>query len=385
MKKYALSLAILSLPMFAASAQDYEIPVSNKTVTNSFWSNWYVSGGVDFMAAYSSEEDLSNKNPFSDKRGTLGFDLALGKWFTPGIGLRTKFEGVWGKQVRTSSVHPLFNYWNIHEDVTFNLSNLIKGYNEKRVWNFIPYMGFGVARNMSANLYDVSYNLGFLNNFRINRHWTVFADLHVMAMDGSFDDAPLDQWGDTKRFSMRHFDKYLGLSVGVTYHIGKSVWKKAVDAEAIMEMNQAEIDAMSSALNDQQMENERLRKLLSEKQEQPVQKEEVEVQTICAADHSIFFYIGKDKYCTRKDLVDLKNIVAFAKQHNKKIEVVGYADSRTGSAEYNQKLSEKRADVVVNDMIKMGFDEANIVKKAMGGVNDITPYSYNRRVIVKVF
>ena len=79
----------------AAVAQDTEIPRSKYSVaTNSFWANWYVSAGLDFNAAYTSQENCSNKNPFSVDRGTFGFDVAVGKWFTPSIGLRTKFQGL---------------------------------------------------------------------------------------------------------------------------------------------------------------------------------------------------------------------------------------------------------------------------------------------------
>ena len=151
MRKLLLTLAVLGLST-AAMAQETEVPTHKYSVaTNSFWANWYVSAGAEYNAAYTSQEQGVSKNPFSTKRGVAGFNVAVGKWFTPGIGLRTKFQGLWGKQVNTETDHHTYNYWAIHEDVTFNLSNLLCGYNEKRVWNFIPYVGIGVGRNMSHN------------------------------------------------------------------------------------------------------------------------------------------------------------------------------------------------------------------------------------------
>ena len=374
-------LAMLGLFTQSVGAQDYEIPVKNSVVTNSFWSNWYLSVGGDFNSAYTSEEDLGNKNPFSVDRGTFGFDVAFGKWFTPNIGLRTKFEGIWSKQVISADHHHAYKYWDLHQDVTFNLSNMLRGYNEYRVWNFIPYIGLGVARNMSASRYDVSYHLGLLNNFRISTHWTAFVDFHAKAMEGGFDNAPIDAWASHKTFSSRHFDKMLGISVGVTYHIGKSNWTKTPDIEALLEMNREQLDAMNSSLQDQEVENDRLRQLLSEKKPEGQQQN---VHELVSTSQSVFFNIGSAQVANRRDLVDLKDMVEFAKLYEKNLLVIGYADSKTGTHEYNQRLSEKRANAVADVLVKMGVKRENITVEAAGGVDDIAPFSYNRRVIVKV-
>ena len=78
----------------------------------------------------------------------------------------------------------------------------------------------------------------------------------------------------------------------------------------------------------------------------------------------------------------MKELANFAKDHNKKIVVTGYADSKTGSAAYNQTLSEKRAEAVKKALVDMGVDAANIETVGQGGVADLSPYSYNRRAVV---
>ena len=40
--------------------------------------------------------------------------------------------------------------------------------------------------------------------------------------------------------------------------------------------------------------------------------------------------------------------------------MTGYADSATGSVAYNQKLSERRATVVANELVKMGIENNKI-------------------------
>lgn len=380
-----MALAVLGLSAGTAMAQETEVPRHKYSVaTNSFWANWYVSGGVDFNASYTSQEssDVSN-NPFSGKRGNIGFNVAIGKWFTPGIGLRTKFQGVTAKQVNTKSSHPSYNYWNLHEDVTFNLSNLIYGYNEKRVWNFIPYVGIGIGRNMDGNNYDLTYNVGLLNNFRVNKRVQIFADIYAMAVEGSFDEGNPDKWNAFNKTKNRHWDKLVGLSVGVTYNLGKCTWEKAPDVDALMAMNKEQMDALNASLKEQQDENARLRDLLASQKDQEVVTNTT-VKELVSTSQSVFFNIGSSRIASRKDLVNVKEVAEYAKANNCKILVTGYADSKTGSKAFNQQLSEKRANVVADELVKMGVNRDNIIVEGKGGVDTISPFSYNRRVTVKL-
>ncbi len=384
MKRFFIALAALCLSGSVAMAQGTtEVPVHKYSVaTNSFWANWFVSGGLDFNAAYPSQDNCSNDNPFSSDRGTFGFSVAVGKWFTPSIGLRTKFQGLWAKQVNTNTDHHSYKYWNLHEDVLFNASNLFFGYNEKRVWNLIPYVGIGVARNMSDDNYDISYNAGLLNNFRVSKRVQIFADVYAMAIEGSFDGAKPDPWVGTKKDKKSHWDKFFGINVGVTYNLGKCTWEKTPDVDALMAMNKEQMDALNASLKEQQDENARLRDLLAnQKKETVVEKA---TSTLVATSQSVFFNIGSSKIASRKDLVNVKEVAEYAKANNSKIVVTGYADSKTGSASFNQQLSEKRAKVVADELVKMGVNRDNIIVEGKGGVNTISPFSYNRRATVKL-
>lgn len=382
MRKLLLTLAVLGLST-AAMAQETEVPTHKYSVaTNSFWANWYVSAGAEYNAAYTSQEQGVSKNPFSTKRGVAGFNVAVGKWFTPGIGLRTKFQGLWGKQVNTETDHHTYNYWAIHEDVTFNLSNLLCGYNEKRVWNFIPYVGLGVATkwNDGKNA-DIYYTFGLLNNFRVSKHVQIFADLSIGATEGSIDQANPDNWANYKKNKMRHWDKDVRLDVGVTYNLGKCTWDKVPDVDALMAMNKEQMDALNQSIKEQQEENSRLREMLANAKNQTVEKSSTK---FVGTTSSVFFNINSAKVASRKDLVNVKELAEYAKANNSKIVVTGYADSKTGSAEYNQKLSEKRAETVANELVKMGVNRDNIITEAKGGVMNLSPFSYNRRATVKI-
>lgn len=393
MRKLMIALAFVGFTT-SAVAQETEVPRSKYSVaTNSFWANWYVSVGGEFQAAYTSEEAHGiSGNPFSSKRGTFGFDVAVGKWFTPSIGLRTKFQGIWTKRVVADNNHHSYPYWNLHEDVTFNLSNMFFGYNEKRVWNFIPYVGLGVGRNMKYSNYDITYNVGLLNNFRVSKHWTVFLDVWAMAVEGSFSDDILntkdnidDPWSVYKKGNSRHWDKMVGASVGVTYNLGKCTWEKTPDVNALIAMNKEQIDAVNAALKEQQDENARLRDMLAQANQKPqAVAEKVVEKEIVSTSQSVFFNIGSSRIASRKDLVNVKEVAEYAKANNSKIVVTGYADSKTGSPAFNQQLSEKRAKAVADELVKMGVNRDNIITEAKGGVNTISPFSYNRRATVKI-
>lgn len=99
---------------------------------------------------------------------------------------------------------------------------------------------------------------------------------------------------------------------------------------------------------------------------------------------SVFFNLNSSRIASKKDLVNVQEIADYAKANGSKILVTGYADSKTGSAAYNAKLSESRANTVANKLVEMGVNRDQIIVEGKGGVNDLSPYSYNRRVTVKL-
>lgn len=390
MKKLMIALAFVGLASTTtAMAQESEVPAKKYSIaTNSFWANWFVSAGVSGTSYYTSQESGVSKFPISNKRSTIGFTAAVGKWFTPSIGLRTKFDFLKGKQVNTENNHPLYTSVTAHEDVMFNLSNMFCGYNEERVWNAILYAGIGVATKLNdGKSADIYYTAGWLNNFRVSKRVQLFADLSIGATEGSLDQGPKDNWSSFQKNKHRHWDKNLRLDLGVTYNLGKCNWDKVPDVEGLMAMNKEQMDALNQSLKEQQDENARLREMLSTTKNQPVVENNTNtngVSSFVGTSSSVFFNINSDKVASRKDLVNVKELAEYAKANNAKIVVTGYADSKTGSVAFNQKLSERRANTVANELVKMGVNRDNIITEGKGGVMNLSPFSYNRRATVKL-
>ena len=224
MKKLFTILALASVSVAGmAQNSDNTVPVEKYSVaTNSFWSNWFIQANVVGTAFYGDQEraavrDLS-QSPFKGFRNNLGFSVAVGKWFTPGLGLRTKFNGIWGRSVVSDNKETNANkYWVLNEQVLFNLSNLLCGYSDTRVWNFIPYLGAGVARNMSADAYAANLGLGILNEFRLSKKVAINLELAWNMLEPTSDGVV--GYGDC-RGPLKTHDHQLAVEVGLTYHLG---------------------------------------------------------------------------------------------------------------------------------------------------------------------
>ena len=378
MKKLLIVLAMCGLTMGASAQETTTDPVQKYSVaTNSFWSNWFIQVGADWNAYYSNEEHgqgLSH-SPFKGFRAMPGFSVAVGKWFTPGLGLRTKFQGVWGRQVYDDVKHTR-HMWTLNENVLFNLSNMLYGYNPERVWNFVPFLGGGINRNCSDNNYAMNLSFGILNTFRVSNKVGINFELGWNYAEEDFDGISAGKGNRVWEGK----DNRLYAEVGLTFNLGKATWEKTPDVDAIKALSQSQIDALNAQLNDANAENARLKNLLAEKKNEAP----ASVKNYSNAPMSVFFNINKATVASRKDLVNVKGLADYAKENNTNLVVTGYADSATGSAAYNQKLSERRAETVANELVKMGVSRDQITTEGKGGVKDLSPVSYNRRATVKI-
>jgi OmpA-OmpF porin, OOP family len=382
MKKLLIVLAFAGVSM-SSMAQDADPTLKYSVATNSFWSNWFIQVNANWSAFYSSQEHGSNlaTSPLKSFRAAPNASIAIGKWFTPGLGLRTKVYGIWGRQVN-SEEKTEYKYWNAQEQAVFNLSNLFCGYNPTRVWNFSLFAGAGVQRDMTDNIYSMSYSLGLMNQWRVCKHVSINLEAGWLYSEPEADNNGAAKLA-RKGLGWENHDQQLYAEVGLTFNLGKATWEKTPDVDAIKALSQAQIDALNAQLADANAENARLKNLLAN--QKPAQAPEKQVvKEYVGSSASVFFNINKSTIASKKDLVNVKNIAEYAKDANANLLVTGYADSATGSKAYNQKLSEKRAETVANELVKMGVSRDNIKTVGKGGVKDLSPVSYNRRATVEV-
>lgn len=382
MKKFLAVLAFAGLSM-SGFAQDATPTQQYSVATNSFWSNWFIEAGADWNAWYSGEEHGQNfaTSPFKKFRSNAGASVAVGKWFTPGLGLRTKVQGIWGKRVwdpETETKGSFNRYWVVNEQVMFNLSNLLLGYNENRVWNVIPFAGGGFGRTMTHNLYSMDLCVGLQSTWKVAKKVNVYLEAGWNRFESDIDGG----CNGGERGWDSH-DNNLYAEIGLTFKLGKYTWDKTPDVDAINALHQSELDALNAKLNDANAENNRLKDLLAN--QKPVETVTPKtVKEFVTTPVSVFFDINKTNVASQYDLVNVHALAKYAIANNSNLLVCGYADKATGNEQINMKLSEGRAETVAGELVKMGVKRANITTKGKGGVDDMSPISFNRRATVQV-
>ena len=394
MKKILMLLALAGLTS-AAWAQnstsevvEYEvIQVQDKyqVITNPFWSNWFFSIGGGAEATFGDNDSAGSFG----KRISPTLNVSVGKWFTPGLGLRLQYSGlqargftydagadyVKGTQLKDGYYKQRFDYMNLHGDVMFNLNALFGGYNQHRVYEIIPYVGAGFTHNYSKPHREaLSVNAGIINKFRISNAIDINLELSAMGVEDKFDG---EVGGD------HGYDGVLSATVGLTYRFPARGFRRPMPQL----ISQIELAAMQDKLAMMGAQNAELKNALVQADNQPV-AEVTETQVIVPdpdiAPRTVFFQIGSAELSPR-EIMNLSYLAEQMKQFpNATYTVNGYADSATGTPAFNKELSLKRAQAVKNALVKnygIAADRLNV--EAGGGVDKFGQPILNRVVLVK--
>ncbi|MBD3590249.1 OmpA family protein [Bacteroides sp. GM023] len=365
MKKGLLFILLAAVSVCLPAQEKEKAAKSYRVETNTFGANWFISGGVGAQMYFG---DNDSKAGFGD-RISPALDIAVGKWFTPGIGLRIAYNGLQAKGA-TPNANDVYakggtfsngyykqkwNVANFHGDVLLNLSNMFCGYNEERVYSFIPYVGAGLVHSWSKPTENnLGINAGLINRFRLSPALDLNVELRGLLMKDAFGGKSKEAMG--------------GVTVGVTYKFKKRSWDAVPTVPMVPE---SQLNDLRDRVNSLKGENESLKRDLVEarnkKPEVIVKKEAGFVPRLV-----VVFNIGKSNISKREYM----NIEAMAKgikeNPNKVFTVTGYADKGTGSAEYNMKLSKKRAESVRDLMVnEFGVPASQLKVDYKGGVSNM--------------
>lgn len=341
-----------------------------KVETNRFWSNWFVSagGGVNL---YFGDHDKQVK---FGKRLAPAVDVAIGKWFTPGIGVRFAYSGLSVKGATQTGIHSTgeevpgkggygywltkqkFNFFNFHLDAMFNMSNLLFGYNPNRVYSLSPYVGLGVMKtNDTPKATEIAGHFGLLNSFRLCDALDLNLDIRGTLVSDAFDGEAYGRGGEGM----------LSATVGLTYKFKKRGWDKA---KTVVRIDNRAINALRQQLADAEAENDRLKRALAEGNRQKAK----EIVTKASA-NLVTFPIGKATL-SNEARANLSLLAEAIKAGDKSVvyTITGYADAGTGSKRINERLSKKRAEAVFNCLVKeFGVSESQLRVDHKGGVDNM--------------
>lgn len=342
-----------------------------KVETNHFWDNWFVSAGFGGQVLFGNHD---KQVKFFD-RIAPALDIAVGKWFTPGIGVRLMYSGLSVKGATQKEGHgefpthstgvdvpgkggdgywlmkQKFDFYNLHLDALFNMSNILCGYNEKRVYNCTPYIGLGWARVWeSPQSMEVSANVGILNSFRLNDALNLNLDIRGAYVSDRFDGELGGRWGEG----------IWSATVGLTYRFKQRGWGRSKTIVRTHD-RQRELKAMQDKLNDMQAQ-------LAQRKRDSI----TVVRTLAAANFVIFKIDTWE--LTNESRVQLGLFAETIKKAdpNAVYIITGYADKGTGSIERNVILSKNRARVVYECLVnEFGVPKKQLRVDHKGGVDNM--------------
>ena len=383
MKKILLSLCVAVLACAAVSAQETatEKPRWKGVETNKFWHNWELSlgGGISHL-------DLNTHGGELGKVGAnTGWNIngAATKWFHPIVGARAQVDlGEFMNMIdNDTKFHTPYAY--IHADAMLNLSNWIGGYREDRVYYAIPYLSFGYSATC-FNRKDLHSNgefaagIGLLNKFRVTEYLDIQLDLRTWLLPGrGVNEAVLTPG--------KYAPALVG-SVGVAYRFNKRDWNVAIQ--------QTEVDGYLNAIDglkkDLKHANDNINTVNDKCAELEAENAKLK-KTVAPAASTVnvetVVFFGKNEYeLSAFGEAVVAKYVASVKNTDHKVTIVGHADNTTGSKEYNEKISQKRAEAVKAFIVANGIDESRIEVKWEG--DSALPFAdgdaeVNRCVVIK--
>lgn len=376
---------VVALCIGAASTLNAQESKRGPYETNKFFDNWFISagGGVNL---YEGEEDNQGK---LGKRLAPTWDFSLGKWVTPAVGLRLQYSGGEAKgntSLMSDFMRPGSMYKNLyrekfrlstlHLDIMWNATNSLAGYSSSRVWNVIPFVGFGNAqsRGNGNQINEFALAAGILNTFRVSDRIDINLEARQMIMRDNQDGVVFG----------KSVDGMTSLTAGITVKLGKTKFNRVKAVEPDYSAYTDQIKQMANELAERKRKEEELRQFLADEKKR-ASLEKILTKTV-ASPVALFFTIGKNTLDS-KELLNLDFYVktAMAEDSDRTFTLIGSADKETGTAKFNEELTQKRVDFVYNLLVnKYGINPSKLIKKPEGSNdNRFNSPELNRVVIIE--
>ena len=386
MKKFLLSIALVAFSVANVAAQETSAEGLRwkGIMNNGFWSNWEISvaGGIN-ATAWNELGGVDNQASIGD----LGWQIegGLTKWFNPILGARVQLIG--GK-LNASDDKVTSNWIMPHADAVINLFNWIGGYREDRVYYAKLFAGAGVN---FVNVNDEAGSgfagvAGLINTFRVCKQLDINLELKGILSAGH--DMPRAIAAVAAKYGQIY-----SATLGVAYRFNKRNWDKAYNQEEI-DGYLASIAALEAGLAEAHRNEGKLAERLAAqkaatdqalKDNEALRAELAKRKTSVVASTALFFNLNSARLLDRaKSSMQILAETIAAAPKDQVFTLVGHADDETGSPEYNQKLSEKRAKAVYDYLVEQGVNKDQLTWKGVGSSQNIFPInSTNRVVIVK--
>ena len=193
--------------------------------------------------------------------------------------------------------------------------------------------------------------------------------------------------------STKFGDNMISVSDGLSFTIGKTGWKRVVDATPYIEQNLALQDYIAymrdknAHLEKRLAGNDDGKTVYPKNSYSGLNSLRARLSMNGNGNHLkvsigvpiyFFFKLNTDKLVDKSQLVNLDDIAKMAKQENLKIKISGAADSATGTQSGNQDLGKRRAKYIAKALIKRGVDKSQIKAYNLGGIDKYAANEANR-------
>ena len=325
-------------------------------------------------------------------RVTPLLQIGVGKWFTPAIGGRIGFQGL---SFKNAEFHTM-KYQFVHADFLYNITSGIRQ-NESGIplWDVIPFVGVGMIHNSdwinnctcqggSSGSHPFAFTYGVEARYRISDRVHLVGEVSGMLTARNFDGI-----GTSTKFG----DNMISVSAGLSFTIGKTGWKRVVDATPYIEQNLALQDYIAymrdknAHLEKRLAGNDDGKTVYPKNSYSGLNSLRARLSMNGNGNHLkvsigvpiyFFFKLNTDKLVDKSQLVNLDDIAKMAKQENLKIKISGAADSATGTQSGNQDLGKRRAKFIAKALIKRGVDKSQIKAYNLGGIDKYAANEANR-------
>ncbi len=343
-------LAMAPMGLFAQNETTTSTEINQRKALKQygFWDNWFIQGQIGGQYTFSENHKIAS---FTDNLSPTAA-VSVGKYFSPQVGGRLQLGGWTSSNYKVDYTYNI-KYLNASVDALFNLSNIFLRYKEDRVFNLIGIMGLGYVHGFensdeswhSTN--SISPRIGLQGDFRLNDAWSLNLEANANLLRDDFNGVSGGE----------NYDGTLNVLAGVTYRF------KSRGFETVEASDPALIKTLNDKINEQRAQIDDLKACCEKKQTvvEPVVSNTTPVvkNTLNSV---IIFGIGKSTI-DENQKVNIYNVAQYMKENpDAKVVISSYADKQTGTAQFNQKLSEKRSESVVKVLKEQyGISENRVI------------------------
>lgn len=393
MKKAIITLSVIMLTAMSAFAQVEE--ETTRYNTHTFTQGWFIDVAGTYSVFASNGSAYHYINTYyggfnkTNPKHLFGVSGKVGRRVSPSTALRLGYD--WHQSYNSTNY---FSFKSLHFDVMESPIDLFFGYNPDRLYTLWVYGGIGLLAydpfpagqtfggnyrfliHWNSNL-EMGFHGGLMNNFRLSNSLDLHVDLTAVATRWSFDASEPDM---QTLWHRAHFD-FSGM-VGLMWYVGGRRFDagetRVVEADCSEQKNR--IKELTEELN-QCKANQGGTVVVNQPCDTIVKFVEGESLSY---PFSIFFNKGSYELRDGRDRVNLEEFANAAKANGYKIILRGTCDSATASSSFNKTLAENRCNKVKQELIKLGVPESNITINPVGGVKELNPTEYDRRVLIQL-